>query len=37
MKQRAYYKELLKSMDADGMDTCIVMNGEYARVYSILN
>ena len=33
----AYYKELLKSMDADGMDTCIEMNGEYARVYGIPN
>jgi hypothetical protein len=32
-----YYKELLKSMDADGMDTCIEMNGEYARVYGIPN
>jgi hypothetical protein len=33
----AYYKELLKSMDVDGMDTCIEMNGEYARVYGIPN
>jgi hypothetical protein len=32
-----YYEELLKSMDADGMDMCIEMNGEYARVYGIPN
>jgi hypothetical protein len=33
----AYYEELLKSKDADGMDTCIKMNGEYAMVYGIPN
>ena len=33
----AYYEELLKSKDADGMDTCVKMNGEYARVYGIPN
>jgi hypothetical protein len=33
----ANHKELLKSMDVDGMDTCIEMNGEYARVYGIPN
>ena len=32
-----YYEELLKSKDADGMDTCIKINGEYARVYGIPN
>ena len=30
-------EELLKSMDADGMDTCIEMNAQYADVYGVPN
>ena len=30
-------EELLKSMDADGMDICIEMDGQYAETYGIAN
>ena len=32
-----YYEELLKSMDADGMDICIEMNAQYADVHGVPN
>ena len=32
-----YYEELLKSMDADGMDICIEMNAQYADANDVPN